>query len=154
MASLAPGNGWFPNRNSERSHDPRRGSPPIRSAAFGENNVYSFPPARTDAPARPEAERGFVTGALSSLLAQWDRSGRSASWIVGWCVFGLALASMAWITMIGALFAAAIIFGVPWMTAAAAFGAAHVFVAALAALVGVRVSRTLLASLQRSPLPQ
>ncbi len=154
MASLAPGNGWFPNRNPERSQDARRGSPVIRNAATAESNVYAIRPARTSPATPPESERSFVSGALSPLLANSVRSGRSASWIIGWCVFGLALASMAWVTMIGALFAAAITFGVPWMTAAVAFGAAHVLAAALAALVGVRVSRTLLPSQDRPTLPQ
>ena len=139
MASLAPGNGWFPNRNPERSHEPRQKL--ARIAASGESNVYEFPPPRLGSPVRPEASRGFVGGALASLLAQSSRNGRSTSWFVGWCVFGLALASLAWFTLIGALFAAALIFGVPWVTAALAFGAAH---ALAAALLGVRISRTLL----------
>lgn len=153
MASLAPGNGWFPNRNPERSHESRRSSLPGRSAA-SDSNVYAFPPTRAGLPARPEIEDGLVNGAFSSLMARQDRAGRSTSWIIGWCVFGLALASMAWIAMIGALFAAAIIFGVPWLTAAVAFGAAHVLAAALAALIGVRVSRTLLPSHRTPTLTQ
>jgi hypothetical protein len=142
MASLAPGNGWFPSQSSES----RRQAGVARKAIAGPGNVYPFPPARPAARLRMTAvdHRGPISRAAASVLLESTRRGRSSTWLLGWSAFGLVLATLAWLGLAGALFAAAIVAGVPWITAAGAFAAAHVLAATVATLVCVRVARNLL----------
>ena len=136
MSSLAPGNGWFPTRGYD-------GRKPGHAA-----NVYAFAPVRPAVPpgATVAPDRSPLAGVVASVILQSARRGRSSAWLIGWCAFGLVLASFAWLGLVGALFAAAIIVGVPWTTAAAAFAAAHVLAATFATLVCVRVGRALIRS--------
>lgn len=115
MASLAPGNGWFPNR----SHDYRKFPVAARNGSAG--NVYAFPPIRPAA-----------------------RNGRISTRVFGWWAFGLVLGTLAWLGVMAGLLAAAIVAGVPWVTAAAVFSAVHVLAACCATMVVVRIGRTLI----------
>jgi hypothetical protein len=127
--------------------------PAVRDSAAAQGNVYAFPPVRSASSQRSEP-RGIVANAVASILFESTRSGRGSGWVIGWCLFGLALASLAWLGMIGSLFAAAIIFGVPWLTVVGAFALAHLLAAALAALVGARAGRALIARQKPARLPQ
>jgi hypothetical protein len=142
MASLAPGNGWFPSQSSES----RRQAVVGRKVIPGQSNVYPFPPARPAAGSGMTAAdlRGPISRAAASVLLESARRGRSGAWLLGCTAFGLVLATLAWMGLAGALFAAAIVAGVPWITAAGAFAAAHVLAATVATLVCVRVARNLL----------
>ena len=149
MASLAPGNGWFPHR----AYDARRSVyVPSKPTSAGDN-VYLFPPTRA-APMRANPPHGPLARLLAATILEYTRAGRSAAWVIAWCLFGIALASMAWLALVGALLATALAMGVAWTTAVVALGAAHVLAATLAGLVGVRLGRTLIAPRAQASRPK
>ena len=138
MASLAPGNGWFP----QRAYDARRSVYAVRKLATNPGGkVYEFPPVGPGA--TPRARAGVsVIGKIAALLAaEATHAGRGAAWALTWCIFALALSSMVWLALVGGLFAAALTIGVPWTAAAIAVGATHLLAAALAILVAVRIGK-------------
>lgn len=153
MASLAPGNGWFPHRahpSRSSGHAERRS--PMKTAS----NVYAFPGTPNPLTARQAASGSAVATRLAALLvANSIRAGRTAGWVLGWCLFGLVLASLVWLGLAGVLIAAALLYGVPWVTVAVAATLTHILGAGLAVLMGLRIARgILLAGEKRSQLSQ
>jgi hypothetical protein len=149
MASLAPGNGWFPHRthgSGKNSHEQRR------TAA---SNVYAFPSARWQ-PSSPRASRPALADRLGTLLmAESLRAGRTVNWVLGWCLFGIAVASLVWLGLAGVLVAAALLIGIPWSTVAIAATLTHLLGSILVVLVCRRIGRALLLSLEKGRrLPQ
>jgi len=148
MASLAPGNGWFPHR-----------TPSSRSNGYAErrltaaSNVYAFPgtPNTLTAANRWQAaSRSSVATRLAALLvADSVKAGRTASWVLGWCLFSLVAASLVWLGLAGVLVAAALLHGVPWITVAVAATLIHALGATLAVLMAQRIGRRILLSAER-----
>jgi len=151
MASLAPGNGWFPRRaySSLRNGESVERRRPLNGAS----NVYSFPgtPNTPAAASRWHAARGsaVATRVAAVLLADSIRAGRTARWMLGWGLFGLVAASLAWLGFAGVLVAAALLYGVPWATVAVAATLIHALAATLAVLMGLRIGRRILHSAER-----
>lgn len=151
MASLAPGNGWFPRRppaSRTSGNADRRGLPAA-------SNVYAFPerPGIAAAPRWDNASNAALATRLATLLvAESIKAGRTGGWVLGWCVFAIAMASLAWLGLAGALVAAALAIGVPWMTVAIAAAITHTLGIALWAILGVRFGRKAVASMERKRL--
>lgn len=150
MASLAPGNGWFPHR----AHSSRQGGSaerrlPLKTAG----NVYAFPATPNNLTAdrwRAAASGPAVATRLAALLvADSIRAGRTARWALGWCLFGLVAASLVWMGVAGVLVAAALLHGLPWIMVAVAAILVHVLGATLAVLMGLRIGREILLSAER-----
>ncbi len=140
MASLAPGNGWFP----QRTYDARRSVYAVRKLATNpEDNVYEFPSVGPAVAPQTQAGGSVIGKAAAFLVAEAAHAGRSGAWVLAWCIFALALTPIVWLGLVGALFAAAITFGVPWTTAAIAVGTAHLLAAALAVLVISRIGKSI-----------
>ncbi len=129
MASLAPGNGWYPNRSYpvlRPTYAPRRGYA----------NVYAFPRARNSVPSVADPHPAEVT--------KLQRGETSPA--LRWPVATFLLGALAWLGLVAALGAAALGLGVPLLTAVAVLAATHLLAATLALLIGVRVGRKLLAA--------
>ena len=143
MASLAPGNGWFPNQVATT---PRSPSAVPRRAEGAPSNVYEFPPVRAAAASRNVSltDRGVLARIVAGLVAEAARAGRSDAWLIGWCLAGVAMVCVAWIALVGALFAAAVLVGLPWVTAAATLAAANALAGLLVVRTGLRHARKLL----------
>lgn len=156
MASLAPGNGWFPHKANPSRHG---GTPEYRLPLKSAGNVYAFP-GTPNALARANrwrvaAEPAAATRLAALLVADSLKSGRTATWVLGWCLFTLVMATLVWLGLAGVLVAAALLYGVPWATVAVSATLVHVLGAALAVLMGRRIGRDLLVSLERrNPLPR
>lgn len=143
MASLAPGNGWFPHR----THGSAKSSHEHRRAAV--SNVYAFPAARWQ-PSDPTASRSALANRLAALLvAESLKAGRSVNWVLGWCLFGIALGSLVWLGVAGGLVAAALLIGIPWTTVAIAAALTHLLGSILVVLVCRRIGGALLRSLEK-----
>jgi hypothetical protein len=149
MASLAPGNGWFPHQASRQS-GPAQHPAPLQATG----NVYAFPSSRSFAN-RGQAAPGPATAArlATLLLADSIKSGRTATWVFGWCLFTLVAATLVWLGLAGVLVAAALFYGVPWATVAVAATLIHALGAALAVLIARRIGRALLLSLETRNRP-
>jgi hypothetical protein len=147
MASLAPGNGWFPHRthgSAKNSHEHRR---------TAVSNVYAFPAARWQS-SNPGTSRSALAGRLATLLvAESLRAGRTVNWVLGWCLFGIALASLVWLGLAGVLVAAALLIGIPWSTVAIAATLTHLLGSILVVLVCRRIGKALLLSLDKGRRP-
>ena len=148
MASLAPGNGWFPHRTpSSRSNGYAERRLPLRAAS----NVYAFPGSSNTAANRWQAaSRSSVATRLAALLvADSVKAGRTASWVLGWCLFSLVAASLIWLGLAGVLVAAALLHGVPWITVAVAAALIHGLGVTLAVLMSLRIGRGMLLSAEK-----
>ena len=149
MASLAPGNGWFPHRTDASR---RSASGPHRQPGNTVSNVYPFPgfPNALDTGRWKAASGSAVANRLATLLvAESMKSGRTAGWVLGWTAFGLVLASVMWLGLATVLIAAALLIGVPWMTVAVAATLTHALGATLAVLMGLRIGRSILQSIEK-----
>ena len=146
MASLAPGNGWFPHRSPASRH-----SVAAERRLTAASNVYAFPGTSNTAANRWQAaSRSAVATRLAALLvADSIKAGRSASWVLGWCLFSLVVASLVWLGLAGVLVAAALLHGVPWITVAAAATLIHGLGVTLAVLMGLRIGRGMLLSAEK-----
>ncbi len=143
MASLAPGNGWFP----QRTHGSAKSSHERPRTAV--SNVYAFPAARWQ-PSDPGAARSALAGRLAALLvAESLKAGRSVNWVLGWCLFGIAVGSLVWLGVAGVLVAAAHLIGIPWTTVAIAATLTHLLGTLLVVLVCRRIGGALLLSLEK-----
>jgi len=149
MASLAPGNGWFPHR----IHSSRHNGGAERQPVAVNGNVYAFP--RTSAAlasanrAQVAAGPAVATRLAALLLADSLKSGRTATWVLGWCFVTLVVAAVLWLSLAGALVAAALFYGVPWASVVLAATLIHALGAVLAVLMGRRIGRALLLSLEK-----
>jgi positive regulator of sigma E activity len=148
MASLAPGNGWYPRR-----------TPPSRRGVIAERrpavagNVYAFPGTSnpfTLANQWQAASGSAVATRLAALLvADSIKAGRTVSWVLGWCVFGLVAGSLVWLGLTSVLVSTALLYGVPWITVAAAATLIHMLGAALVVMMGLRIGRRTLLSVEK-----
>ena len=98
MASLAPGNGWFPHRTySSRNGGYAERRLPLKAS----DNVYAFPgtPKTLAMPNRWQAVSGsaVATKLAALLVADSIKAGRTARWVLGWFVFSLVVASLVWL---------------------------------------------------------
>ena len=151
MASLAPGNGWFPRR----PHASRTSGTADRSGLPTATNVYAFPdrPGITVAPRWDDAAPASLATRFATLLvAESTKAGRTAGWVMGWCVLAIALVSLAWLGVAGALVAAALAIGMPWMTIMIAVAFAHTLGIGLFVIFGVRFGRKAVDSMERTRL--
>lgn len=143
MASLAPGNGWFPHRthgSAKSSHERPRTEV---------SNIYAFPAARWQ-PSDPRALRSALASRLAALLmAESLKAGRTVNWVLGWCLFGIALGSLVWLGVAGVLVAAALLIGIPWTTVTIVATLTHLLGTLLVVLVCRRIGGTLLLSLEK-----
>lgn len=143
MASLAPGNGWFPHRTHGSAKSSHKRQRTVVS------NVYAFPAARWQ-PSDPRAARSAISSRLAALLvAESLKAGRTVNWVLGWCFFGIALASLVWLGLTGVLVAAALLNGIPWTTVAIAATLTHLLGLLLIVLVCRRIGGALLLSLEK-----
>lgn len=116
----------------------------------GTTNVYAFPVGLRSTPAGRSPERAALASKLASaLLLESMRAGHTARWVVGWCAFTLAIASMLWIGLAGMLVAGAFLIGIPWSTVAIVAALTQALGALLAFLMGRRMGASLIASLDR-----
>ena len=150
MSSLAPGNGWFPRRTPSSRYG---GSAERRLSLEAAGNVYAFPgTSNTLATAnRWQAASGsaIATRLAALLVADSIKAGRTATWVLGWSVFTLVLASLVWLGLASLLVAVALLNGVPWITVAAATTLIHMLGAALVVLMGLRIGRSMLHSAEK-----
>ena len=148
MASLAPGNGWFPRRTVSSRHGV---SAERRLPAAG--NVYAFPGTSNTFAAANRWQAGsgsaVATRLAALLVADSIKAGRSASWVLGWCLFSLVVASLVWLGLAGVLVAAALLHGVPWITVVVAAALIHALGAILVVMIGLRIGRRMLLSVEK-----
>jgi hypothetical protein len=150
MASLAPGNGWFPHRayRSPKAHN-GKGVPrqPIRAS----RNVYEI--RHTGIPIKSStalgSRRGIISKIVDLLVSESLKAGRTATWMLARGVFAAVLAVILWLGLMAAIVGGTAAFGVPWTTAAVAVVATHILAAILLILLGVRIGRNLLLSAER-----
>ena len=83
------------------------------------------------------------------LVADSVKAGRTASWVLGWCLFSLVAASLIWLGLAGVLVAAALLHGVPWITVAVAAALIHGLGVTLAVLMSLRIGRGMLLSAEK-----
>ena len=142
MASLAPGNGWFPHRRTV-SHGNYSGSTTARRQAGQDGgNVYALRRFGVFA----SLGKGGATGSVSSLpdLVAMNSSNdsRTAAAMLAWGVFAAVIALILWVGCIAAFAGGAVAMGVPWTTVAIALIAVHVLAGVLFLSFCSRVSRS------------
>jgi hypothetical protein len=150
MASLAPGNGWFPHRTPGSSKSTHAERPRTASS-----NVYAFPAARWQPSDRKASGSALANRLAALLMAESLKTGRTVNWVLGWCMFSAVLASLVWLGLAGVLVAAALLIGIPWMTVAIAATLTQLLGTMLVVLMCRRIGRGLLLSMdKRRHLPQ
>ena len=129
MASLAPGNGWYPEpvRPSRRSRSSARAVPADRIG-----NVYVFPSSAL-----------HIEGVA--------KASRRTNHLIAWCITSAVVLSLLWLGLASVLVSAALMAGMPLATVTAAAVVAHLLGAGLAITMGVRIVRRLLATEDRQP---
>lgn len=151
MASLAPGNGWFPQRTygSPKAHN-GKGVP--RQPIGGSRNLYQI--RHIGIPIQSSTAVGSGTGRISKILDLLEiedlKAGRTATWMLAWTVFSAVLGLILWLGLMAAVVGGAVALGVLWTTAAVAVIAIHILTAILIILLGVRIGRNLLLSAEKS----
>jgi hypothetical protein len=126
MASLAPGNGWFPAPSSKK--------PPVHKRTAAVGNVYPFPsPSLGSAPNVVPAgtPRVFHVEPL-----RWQRPGHPE---VANFASALVIGSLVWVTVLAAMVSALVVSGLAWPAVFVAAIAAHFVATFTAAIVAVRI---------------
>ena len=147
MASLAPGNGWFPHRsygslranagNAVRSQ-PVRASRNVPAVRFAGDPAIS--------PAAAPSVRTTISAVLDLFLIEDLKTGRAASQMLTWGVVATVLAIFIWVGCMSAYVGGAVALDVPWTTLTVAMTAVHILAAILIVLLCVRHGRKLLES--------
>jgi hypothetical protein len=150
MASLAPGNGWFPHR-AYGSREAQYGKAVRRQAIRTSRNVYELQHIGIPviSPTAVGAGRGRISKILDLLEIEALKAGRAASWMLAWGVFAAVLALILWLGLMAAIVGGAVALGVSWTTAAVAVVATHILAAIVIILLGVRIGRNLLLSAEK-----
>ena len=151
MASLAPGNGWFPHRSPNSTlgaPSARNGKVARRQSIRERRNASEVPPVGN--PVITHAATGAVGGTIStkpdSPVSDPVNASRPATWAMAWGVLAAVVALLIWVGFMGAYVGGAVALGIPWTIVAVAMAAIHVLAAILIVLLCVRIGRNLLLS--------
>jgi hypothetical protein len=150
MASLAPGNGWFPHR-AYGSPQAYNGKAVPRQTIGTSRNVYEIRHIGIPVISRTAVGSGrwIISKTLNLLVIESLKTGHTATWMLAWGVFAAVLTLILWLGFMAAIVGSAIAFGVPWTTVAVAVVAIHILAAILIILLGVRIGRNLLLSAEK-----
>ena len=143
MASLAPGNGWFPHRGFPRNYNGRgaRKQPVHGSGRIYELRRIGFPFIPT---ATASVAKGSGTSNIPNRLATTPiDDSRAAASMLAWGMFAAVLGLIVWVGLMAAYAGGVVAMGVPWTTVAVAMAGVHVLLGILLMLFFARIGCTL-----------
>jgi hypothetical protein len=126
MASLAPGNGWFPAPAAKKQIARKRTAPT--------GNVYPFPPPSSGLGTKVLHAETPRVSEVEPL--RWQRPGHLA---IANFASTLVIGSLAWVTMLAAMVSALIVSGLAWPAVFVAAIAVHFIGTFAAAVLAVRM---------------
>ena len=156
MASLAPGNGWFPRRQPYGM----RGSPNSRNDKVERRQTLRT--SRNAVEVRRSGNAGILLAAAGSRHVQETTvkpvdlpasesvmTGKAATSMTAWDVLAAVLALLMWVGGMAAYAGGTLALGVPWTTLAVAMSAVQLLAAGLVVLLSFRVGRDPLPASER-----